>query len=369
MDKTSKIYVAGHAGMVGSAIARKLKEKGYRNIVGRNIGELDLTGQQAVIDFFNAEKPEYVFLAAAKVGGIQANNTYRAQFFYENLMIQNNIIHQSYISGVRKLLFLGSSCIYPKNCPQPIKESYLLTGPLESTNEPYAIAKISGIKMCENYFRQYGCNFISVMPTNLYGPNDNFNLETSHVLPALLRKVHLAKCLENNDWVDLRKDLGKRPIGSVESISSEESILEVLNKYGITASPHHLITRSIIPVTVTLWGTGSVYREFMHVDDMARACVKIMEEVDLKQLLTLNSTLLTFLNIGTGADLSIHDLAWMITEVVGFRGEILFDQRHPDGTPKKLLDISILNSTGFRPTYSLKEGIEQVYNDYVGEAV
>lgn len=215
MNKESKIYIAGHNGMVGSAITRKLREKGYTNIIGRKIGELDLTNQQAVADFFKAENPEYVFLAAAKVGGIMANNTYRAQFIYENLMIQNNIIHSAYLNGVKKLLFLGSSCIYPKNAPQPLKEEYLLTGELEQTNEPYAIAKIAGIKLCESYYRQYGCNFISVMPTNLYGPNDNYNLETSHVLPALIRKMHLGKCLENNDWKALRQDLGKRPIEGI----------------------------------------------------------------------------------------------------------------------------------------------------------
>jgi len=238
MDKNSKIYVAGHTGMVGSAIVRKLKVEGYNNLILRTHQELDLLNQSAVNKFFEEEKPEYVFIAAAKVGGILANNTYRAQFIYENLMIEANIIHAAHENKVKKLLFLGSSCIYPKLAPQPIKEEYLLTGPLEPTNEPYAIAKIAGIKLCENYYRQYGDNFISVMPTNLYGPNDNFDLETSHVLPALIRKIHLAKCLENNDWKAIRKDLNKRPISGINGNSSNEEILKILSKYGITFIQH-----------------------------------------------------------------------------------------------------------------------------------
>src|ERR1039457_200553 len=275
MEKNNKIYVAGHMGMVGSAIEKALKNNGYSDIIGRSIAELDLMDQKAVAEFFSMNRPEYVFLAAAKVGGILANNTFRAQFLYENLMIQNNIIHNSYKYGVKKLLFLGSSCIYPRNCPQPMKEEYLLTGELESTNEPYAIAKIAGIKMCENYDRQYGCNFISVMPTNLYGPNDNYNLETSHVLPALIRKMHLGKCLETNDWTSLRRDLDKRPIEGTDGSATEVDILSILEKYGIKTDTGTSGIRH--QVTITLWGTGHAFREFMHEEDMAAATVFIME--------------------------------------------------------------------------------------------
>lgn len=363
MNKNAKIYVAGHKGLVGSAILRNLIENGYTNLVYREPGELNLIHQKAVQDFFELEQPEYVILAAGKVGGIHANNTYRAQFLYENLMIECNIIHQSYLSKVKKLLFLGSSCIYPKDCPQPIIEEYLLTSPLEQTNEPYAIAKIAGIKMCENYFRQYGCNFISAMPTNLYGPNDNYNLETSHVFPALIRKMHLGKCLENHDWLSLRKDLSNRPIEGVDGRSTNEEILCVLSKYGIKLSdfdsapigaPQSGQDKS--KVTISLWGTGQVYREFMHVDDLARACVKIMNEVDVKDCY--------FLNIGTGIDQTIHDLAFVIKDIIGFTGEIQFNHEKTDGTYKKLLDISRLNALNFKPFYSLVSGIEQVYQNY-----
>ena len=304
MNKDAKIYIAGHTGMVGSAIARRLRDLGYSNIIGRTMAELDLTNQQAVAGFFEAEKPEYVVLAAAKVGGIMANNVYRAQFIYENLMIEANIIHQSYRNKVKKLLFLGSSCIYPKDAPQPMKEEYLLTGELEPTNEPYAIAKIAGIKLCESYYRQYGCNFISVMPTNLYGPNDNYNLETSHVLPAIIRKMHLARCLETNNWNGIRADLNKRPIEGIDGTSADAEILRVLAKYGIcldkainqeyagtAQSNRHssLVIRhspKLHPVTLTLWGTGQVYREFLHVDDMASASVKVLEYLDVADLVT-----------------------------------------------------------------------------------
>ncbi len=381
MDKSSKIYVAGHGGMVGSAIVRKLIDEGYQNIISRTIEELDLTDQQAVVNFFRTEKPEYVFMAAAKVGGIQANNTYRAQFIYENLMIQNNIIHQSYLHNVKKLLFLGSSCVYPKNCPQPIKEEYLLTGELEPTNEPYAIAKIAGIKMCENYYRQYGCDFISVMPTNLYGPNDNYNLETSHVLPAILRKMHLAHCLETGDWEAIWKDLNKRPIEGVNGSSTQKDILGVLGKYGIQPQPRqpHPLTLPIrgvelySPVNITLWGSGKVYREFMHVDDMAEACVMLMRRskpINRPPSAppirggSLETTDNSFINIGTGVDQTIYDLALIIKEVTGFKGEFIFDQTHPDGTYKKLLDISRLNALAFKPEYTLQEGIENVFMEY-----
>ena len=304
MELNSKIYIAGHRGMVGSAIMRNLKSKGYTNFITKTSKELDLRNSQAVSDFFVEEKPEYVFLAAAKVGGIQANNVYRADFIYENLMIQNNVIHNSYLNGVKKLLFLGSSCIYPKLAPQPLKEEYLLTGLLEETNEPYAIAKIAGIKMCESYKRQYGCNFISVMPTNMYGPNDSYNLNNSHVLPALIRKFHDAK--ESN-------------LPSVE-----------------------------------MWGTGLPMREFLHADDLGDACVFLMNNYDGEQ----------FVNIGSGKDLTIKDLALLIKDIVGYAGEIVNDLSKPDGTPRKLMDVSYLHSLGWKHKIELPEGIKQVYEDF-----
>lgn len=303
MNKSSKIYIAGHRGMVGSSILRALKAKGYSNFLLKTSAELDLRNQQAVADFFTFEKPDYVFLAAAKVGGIVANNTYRADFIYENMMIQSNVIHQAYLNGVKKLLFLGSSCIYPKLAPQPLIEEYLLTGLLEPTNEPYAIAKIAGIKMCDAYREQYGCNFISVMPTNLYGPNDNYDLNNSHVLPALLRKFISAK-----------------------------------NK-GEAA--------------VTIWGTGSPLREFLHADDLADACLFLME--------THNESGLV--NIGVGEDVSILDLAKMVKQIVGFEGNILTDTTKPDGTPRKLMDVSKLTNLGWKATISLEEGIKKVYKE------
>ena len=303
MNKDDKIYIAGHRGMVGSAILRKLEAEGYKNIITRTSAELDLRRQAEVEAFFEQEKPDYVFLAAAKVGGIVANNTYRADFIHENIMIQNNVIHCAHLNGVKKLMFLGSSCIYPKMAPQPLHEDALLTGLLEPTNEPYAIAKISGIKMCEAYRSQYGSNFISVMPTNLYGPNDNYHPQNSHVLPALIRKFHEAK-----------RD----------------------------ASP-----------SVTIWGTGSPKREFLHVDDLAEACVCLMEEYDEEG----------FLNVGTGEDLSIKDLALMIKDIVGYEGELEFDLSKPDGTPRKLMDVSKLHSLGWKHKIDLREGITSVYED------
>jgi GDP-L-fucose synthase len=389
MDKTSKIYIAGHNGMVGSAITRNLIASGYTNLVFTPFPEYDLTNQQTVAGFFETEKPEYVILAAAKVGGIIANNTYRAQFIYENLMIQNNIIHQSYLHGVKKLLFLGSSCIYPGNCPQPIKEEYLLTGELEYTNEPYAIAKIAGIKMCESYNIQYGTNFLSVMPTNLYGPNDNYNLETSHVLPALIRKIHLGKCLENNDWALLRKDLKKRPIEGVDETASEAEILDKLAKYGIQYSDtqhpapsnqHPLPSEALAKeghtshlVLITLWGTGTPYREFLYVDDLAEACVFVMNNVnfnDLKDLPhaprpTLHADIKnTHINIGTGKDLTIKDLAELIRNIVGFTGQLNWDSSKPDGTPRKLLDVSKINRLGWQEKIRLEDGINKIYLNY-----
>lgn len=305
MEQSAKIYVAGHRGMVGSAITRKLQQEGYTNLLQRTSAELDLRNQQAVNDFFESEKPEYVFLAAAKVGGIVANNTYRAEFIYENMMIQNNVIHAAYINGVKKLMFLGSSCIYPKLAPQPLKEEYLLTGVLEPTNEPYAIAKIAGIKMCDAYRAQFGCNFISVMPTNLYGQNDNYDLTNSHVLPALIRKFHEAK------------------------IKNASSVLT--------------------------WGTGEPKREFLHADDLADACYFLMQ--------TYNEE--GFVNIGTGEDLSIKELALLIKEIVGYEGNIEHDLSKPDGTPRKLMDVQKLNKLGWKARIGLREGIEKVYSEFI----
>lgn len=346
IDKNAKIYVAGHMGMVGSAICRKLKSEGYNNLITRSFSDLNLTVQEEVNKFFADEKPEYVFLAAAKVGGIVANNTYRAQFIYENLMIQNNIIHAAYVNGVKKLLFLGSSCIYPRMAPQPIKEEYLLTGELEQTNEPYAIAKIAGIKMCEAYHAQYGCNFISVMPTNLYGKNDNYDLEKSHVLPALIRKMYLAECLRKNDMNAIRNDLNKRPVEGVSGKSTDEEILKILAKYGITEN------------VVTLWGTGSPMREFLNVEDMADACFFLMQTYNAP-----NSNI-PHVNIGCGEDLPIKDLANIVKKVVGYEGEIIWDKRKPDGTPRKLMDSSRLYSLGWKPKISLEEGISGVFKEY-----
>jgi GDP-L-fucose synthase len=339
--------------------------QGYTNLVCTSYPPYDLTNQKTVSDFFEREKPEYVFLAAAKVGGILSNNTFRAQFLYENLMIQNNIIHQSYLHDVKKLLFLGSSCIYPKNCLQPINEEYLLTGELEYTNEPYAIAKISGLKMCESYNIQYGTNFISVMPTNLYGPNDNYNLETSHVLPAMIRKMHLGKCLENNDWASLRKDLKRNPIKGVDYQSDKKEIILILEKHGIS-----LDTLNPKRVTISFWGTGAPYREFLHVDDVADACTYLMGNVafkDLKALSTLSSFEVknTHINIGTGKDLTIKDLANIIKSVIGFTGQLLWDDSKPNGTFRKLLDVSKINRLGWKAKISMEVGISLVYNNYL----
>ncbi len=359
MNKDSKIFIAGHRGMVGSAIYRDLTEKGYNNIIVRSIEQLDLLNQNAVKEFFEAEKPEYVVLAAAKVGGIVANNTYRAQFIYENMTIQNNIIHQSYLSGVKKLLFLGSSCIYPKNAPQPLKEEYLLTDELEYTNEPYAIAKIAGIKMCESYNLQYGTNFISVMPTNLYGKNDNYDLEKSHVLPALIRKMHLGKCLINNDWDALKKDMDKNPIEGVSGDNSEKDILDIIGKYGIKQNNN--------TVNIELWGTGKPLREFLYVDDLASACVFLMVNIDFKDTFPENAKEVrnTHINIGTGKDLPIKDLAGIVKQTVGFTGNIVWNTDKPDGTYKKQLDVSKLNSLGWKEKVSLEEGIKMVYENYI----
>ena len=351
MQKDSKIYIAGHRGLVGSAILKNLKQKGYQNIVTRTYKDLDLTNQEAVAEFFANEKPEYVFLAAAKVGGIVANNAYRADFIYENMMIQNNVIHQSYVNKVKKLLFLGSTCIYPKNAPQPMKEQYLLTDVLEYTNEPYAIAKIAGIKMCESYNLQYGTNFLSVMPTNLYGPNDNFDLEKSHVLPALIRKMHLAKLLSESKYDEVIKDL---------EVNSIQEARNILSKYDVSED------------SVEIWGSGKPKREFLWSEDMADACVFIMENRDFidcypelnsgshKQAESRN----THINIGTGVDISIKELAETIKSTVGFKGDLVFNINKPDGTLRKLTDVSKLNSLGWKHTIDLETGIKKIYNWY-----
>jgi GDP-L-fucose synthase len=358
MEKNSKIYVAGHLGMVGSAITRNLISQGFENLVYTPYPQYDLTDQKTVAAFFEKEKPEYVVLAAAKVGGILSNNKYRAQFIYENLMIQNNIIHQSYVNGVKKLLFLGSSCIYPRDCPQPIKEHYLLTGELEYTNEPYAIAKISGIKMCESYNLQYGTNFVAVMPTNLYGPNDNYNLETSHVLPALIRKMHLGKCLYENDWNAIRKDLKKYPVEGITENSTETEISAKLSKFGIESGSD---------VTINLWGTGNPYREFLYVEDLAAACVYVLSNVNFKDLVIEGKPAInTHINIGTGSDLRIRELAVLVSKIVGFKGKLSWDSSKPDGTFRKLLDVSKIHSLGWKEKISLEQGISLVYGKYAG---
>lgn len=351
MQKTSKIYIAGHNGMVGSGIKRNLESRGYNNIVYRSSTELNLIDSVAVAQFFESEKPDYVILAAAKVGGIVANNTYRAQFIYENLMIQNNIIHQSYVHGVKKLLFLGSSCIYPRMAAQPMTEDALLTGTLEATNEPYAIAKIAGIKMCEAYHAQYRCNFISIMPTNLYGQNDNYDLEKSHVLPALMRKMLLGKYLMHNNWDAIRNDLNKLPIEKIDGTASETDILALLGKYGISKTND--------TTTITLWGTGSPMREFLHVDDMADASVYLLLNYDAPD------TLPSHVNAGCGEDISIKDLSEIVRTTVDYEGEIVWDSTKPDGTPRKLLDVSKLNNLGWKPAISLEEGIKQVSINYM----
>lgn len=360
MEKNSKIYIAGHRGLVGSAIVTNLQARGYTNLVFRTHDQLDLLDQRAVTEFFATEKPEYVFLAAAKVGGIIANNTYRADFIYENLMIQNNIIHQSYLNNVTKLMFLGSTCIYPKNAPQPMPEDCLLTDTLEYTNEPYAIAKIAGIKMCESYNLQYGTNYISVMPTNLYGPNDNFDLEKSHVLPALIRKIYLAKMLENGNWEAICTDLDKRPIESVNGLASVDTMEKILSKYGIRKNGSK--------VQVEIWGTGKPMREFLWSEDMADACVFLMENRDFKDTFSeINEIRNTHINIGTGEDICISDLAGIIKDIVSFAGELYFNADKPDGTMKKLTDVSKLHALGWKHTVELHNGIATMYQWYLSQ--
>jgi GDP-L-fucose synthase len=349
LEKQSKIYIAGHSGLVGSSIVRSLNAKGYSKMITRSQNELDLKDQAAVRGFFELEKPDYVFLAAAKVGGILANSTYKADFIYDNLVIATNVIEASYRFGVKKLLNLGSSCIFPKLADQPLKESSLLTGLLEPTNEPYAIAKIAAIKMCRYFNEQYGTNYLSVMPTNLYGPGDNFDLEKSHVLPALIRKFHLAKLLSGKNLEALRADVVKRSIGfqfSIDRSWSDSQLEKALASIGIGAEK------------VTLWGTGSPYREFLYVDDLAEACVYLMEKYDAKDLGE-------FVNIGFGSDITIKEVARLVSSVVGYPGSTMFDSSKPDGTPRKFLDSGRITKLGWKPKVSLEDGIKLEYNWYL----
>lgn len=354
IDKSAKIYVAGHRGLVGSAIWRNLESKGYTNLVGRTHTELDLLDGVAVRTFFDEERPDYVILAAAHVGGIMANNTYRADFIYENLQIQQNVIGESFRHNVKKLLFLGSTCIYPREAPQPMSEDVLLTSPLEYTNEPYAIAKIAGLKMCESFNLQYGTNYIAVMPTNLYGPRDNFHLENSHVLPAMIRKIHLGKQLSDGNWEEVRKDLNLRPVEGIDGSASEEAILQVLSRYGIT------------PTRVTLWGTGTPVREFLWSEEMADASVYILENVDFKDTYEAGSREVRncHINIGTGKEISIKDVANLIVKCVGYEGELYFDANKPDGTMRKLTDVTKLHNLGWHHSIEIDEGVERMYAWY-----
>jgi GDP-L-fucose synthase len=351
MNKTSKIYVAGHTGLVGDAIIRQLQSQGYNNLIYYTHQEIDLTNQQQVNHLFSKEQPEYVFLAAAKVGGIYANNKYRADYIYTNLQIQNNIIHSSYLHKVKKLLFLGSSCIYPKNAPQPMTESCLLTGELEYTNEPYAIAKIAGLKMCESYNLQYNTNFIGVMPTNLYGHNDNFDLENSHVLPAIIRKTYLAKLLTEQNYSAIAKNL---------NMNNNNEINAHLQQHGISTNNGKVLLK--------LWGSGKAYREFLHVNDMADACIFVMQNINFPDLIKDSPTTEirnTHINIGSGQDISIKDLADMISSLIGFFGEIMFDNSKPDGTMKKLQNVNKLTQLGWRYKTTLRDGIKQVIENYI----
>lgn len=368
LDKSSKIYIAGHHGLVGSAIWNNLKARGYENLVGRSHKELDLTDQYAVEKFFDEEKPDAVVLAAAFVGGIMANSLYRADFIMQNMKMQCNVISNAYSHGVKKLLFLGSTCIYPKDAPQPMKEDALLTSPLEYTNEEYAIAKIAGLKMCESYNLQYGTNYIAVMPTNLYGPNDNFHLENSHVMPAMMRKIYLAKLIHDGAWDMIEKDMDKRPInpddklrqtigeGNVDGKNPKDRILKALEYYGIYDNK------------VVLWGTGKPLREFLWSEDMADACVHVMEQVDFSQLKGEDREVRNcHINIGTGKEISIGDLARLIAVTEGYRGELVFNADKPDGTMRKLTDVSKLHSLGWKHRVELEEGVERIYRWYLDQ--
>jgi Nucleoside-diphosphate-sugar epimerases len=356
LDKNAKIYVAGHRGLVGSAIWKNLQDKGYTNLIGKTHKELDLLDAVSVRKFFDEEQPEYVFLAAAFVGGIMANSIYRADFIYKNLQIQQNVIGESFRHNVKKLLFLGSTCIYPRDAEQPMKEEVLLTSPLEYTNEPYAIAKIAGLKMCESFNLQYGTNYIAVMPTNLYGPNDNFDLERSHVLPAMIRKIHLAHCLKQGDWDAICKDLNQRPVEGIDGNSSKEDILAILAKYSISNSE------------VKLWGTGTPLREFLWSEEMADASVFVMEHVDFKDTYKQGDKDIRncHINIGTGKEISIRELAELIVSTVGYQGQLTFDSTKPDGTMRKLTDPSKLHALGWHHKVEIEEGVQRMYNWYLG---
>lgn len=381
--KEDKIYIAGHKGLVGSAIWKNLESRGYTNLVGKTHAELDLTNQQQVADFFAKEKPKAVVLAAAFVGGIMANSLYRADFIMQNMMMQCNVIHEAYKNGVDKLLFLGSTCIYPKEAPQPMTEDVLLTSPLEYTNEPYAIAKIAGLKMCESYNLQYGTNYIAVMPTNLYGPNDNFHLENSHVMPAMIRKIYLAKLMADGNWEEVKRDLNLRPVEGIDGSASQEMILSILSKYGI------------FPNKVELWGTGSPYREFLWSEDMADASVHLLLNVDFKDIIgidkyssvqcgvkanavvnrnetksrggaipTLGEIRNCHINVGTGKELTIKELAYLVVKTVGFSGEIVFDTSKPDGTLRKLISVEKLHSLGWQHKVEIEEGVARLFAWY-----
>ena len=383
LDKNAKIYVAGHRGLVGSAIWNNLLQRGYTNLVGRTHSELDLTDQQAVKRFFDEERPEAVVLAAAFVGGIMANSLYRADFIMQNMLMQCNVIGESYRHGVKKLLFLGSTCIYPKNAPQPMTEDQLLTSPLEYSNEEYAIAKIAGLKMCESYNLQYGTNYIAVMPTNLYGPNDNFHLENSHVMPAMMRKVYLAKLINDDNWTAIRKDIDARPVEGIDGSASQEKILEILAKYGIFNNK------------VVLWGTGTPLREFLWSEDMADASVHVLLNVDFSDVIgiekyssvhygaeangvvdrnhsqgrggaipSLGEIRNCHINVGTGKELTIRELAQLVVEVVGFTGQVEFDATKPDGTPRKLIDVSKLHRLGWTHKVEIEEGVARLFQWY-----
>ena len=354
LDQQAKIYVAGHRGLVGSAIWNNLLQRGYTRLVGRTHSELDLLDPMAVKAFFDEERPDAVVLAAAHVGGIMANLHYRADFIYQNLQIQQNVIGESFRHNVSKLLFLGSTCIYPRMAPQPMTEEALLTSPLEYTNEPYAIAKIAGLKMCESFALQYGCNYVAVMPTNLYGPNDNFHLERSHVLPAMIRKVYLAKCLNEGDWKAVRADIDLRPVEGTDGKASEKEILDKLAQYGIT------------PDAVTLWGTGSPLREFLWSEDMADASVHVLLNVDFKDTFPADAKEVRncHINVGTGKELTIRELAGKVVDEIDFKGELRWDASKPDGTPRKLIDVSKLHSLGWHHKVDIDEGIHRLYQWY-----
>lgn len=353
MEKYAKIYVAGHRGLVGSAIWNNLLAKGYTNLVGRSHKEVDLMDCTAVKRFFDEEQPEYVILAAAHVGGIMANNTYRADFIYENLQIQQNVIGEAFRHNVKKLLVLGSTCIYPRDCPQPIREEYLLTGELEYTNEPYALSKIVGLKMCESFNIQYGTNYIAVMPTNLYGPNDNFHLENSHVMPAMIRKVFLSHCMREGNWDAVCADMNLRPVEGIDGSAPQEQIAAVLAKYGIGAD------------AVTLWGSGKPLREFLWSEEMADASVFILENVDFKYLRGEDKEVRNcHINIGTGKEISIGDLARLIVKTIDYKGELRFDASKPDGTPRKLCDVTKLHNLGWQHKIEIEEGVRKLYDWY-----